>query len=348
MTTGKTIFGLRFKSNHELLPSQAELDDFLSSPKQDGGPGLHRDDLAQYRQLLSDVREFDHHRRQSGGDQENFGKKIFYSVLAHSHFARPELLSAVEQYKYQLHALAALDFKKPTAFITSAEQEMTRLNPKRKEDAARLQRFQDMVDARKQVLDALTRRWSALVKEMGHLVQYLRENLGHIEKLCEASIVILVSEQIDRKKQSVLIEDIKTHIKERLRESLHQGTITKEQLDAAKEEASVLSKRTADLLRSDVYALSVLYESIHGHIKKIAYELDTLVAQISATRTDLEQDKMLFDKIGLVLLSLITDYRLKLQSTEIRPETERDIILLEKRNEMFDHLFNILQNGRSS
>jgi hypothetical protein len=205
-----------------------------------------------------------------------------------------------------------------------------------------------MVDARKQVLDALTRRWSALVKEMGHLVQYLRENLGHIEKLCEASIVILVSEQIDRKKQSVLIEDIKTHIKERLRESLHQGTITKEQLDAAKEEASVLSKRTADLLRSDVYALSVLYESIHGHIKKIAYELDTLVAQISATRTDFEQDKMLFDKIGQVLLSLITDYRLKLQSTEIRPETERDIILLEKRKEMFDHLFSTLQNGRPS
>jgi hypothetical protein len=347
MTTGETIFGLRFKSNPEFLPSRAELDDFLSSPKQAGGPGLHRDDLAQYRQLLTDVREFDL-RRQSGGDQANFEKKILFSVLSHSHFVRPELLSAVEQYKYQLHTLAALDFTKPTAFIKSAEQEIAKLNPKRKEDAARLQRFQGMVDARKQVLDALTRRWSALVTELGHLVQYLRENLGHIEKLCEASIVFLVSEQIDRKKQIVLIEDIKTHIKERLRESLRQGTITKDQLDAAKEEAAVLSKRTADLLRSDVYALSVLYEAIHGHIRNIALELDTLVAQISATRTDLEKDKMLFDKIGQVLLSLITDYRLKLQSAEIPLETEPDIILFEKRKEMFDHLFDLLQNRRSS
>ncbi len=342
MTTDKTIFGLRFKSNDRLLPAQKELEGFLDSPKQAGTPGLHRDDLAAYRKLLADVRAFEL-LRQDGAAQVDFRDGIFYSVLAHAHFVSPALLSAVEQYKYQLHALTALDFKKPTAFIKSAEQEMARLNPKKKEDSARLLRFQGMIDERRQALEVLTRRWAALVEELIYIVQYIRDNLSKIEKLCEASIVILVSEQIDRKKELVLVEDIKMHVKDRLRESLRQGTITRDHLEAAKEEVTELSKRTADFLRSDVFTLTGLYEAIHEHAKKIVRELDTLVAHIAAKRTDPEDDKTVFAEIERVLISLVTDYRFKLPFAEIRGETEHDMILHEKRKEMLAHLFDLLQ-----
>lgn len=343
MTTDRTIFGLRFKSDHTLLPSQDELNDFLNSPKEQGSPGLHRDDLKKYLKLLSDVRDYDL-RRHDGTTQVNCGERIFYGVLAHSHFISPALLSVVEQYKFQLHTLAALDFKKPTAFIKSAEEEMARLNPKKKEEAARLHRFQIMVDERKQVLEGLSIRWAALVGEMGHIVQYIRDNLIKIQKLCESSIVILVSEQIDRKKEIGLIEDIKAQIKERLRESLRQGTITREHLESAKAEVAELSKRTADLVRADVYALTGLYEAIHEHAKRIVQELDGLSPHITPKRTDLEADVKIFSKIEKVLVSLVTDLRFKQQPAEMQTETGQDAILFEKRKEVIDHLLDLLQN----
>src|SRR5512142_3226354 len=151
MTTDSSIFGLRFKSDPTLVPSPEELKAFLDSPKEQGSPVLHRDDLQKYLRLLSDVRDYDI-RRQERSTQANFGARMFYGVLAHSHFISPVLQSIVEQYKFQLHTLASLDFRKPAAFIKSAEEEMERLNPKKKEEAARLHRFQVMVDERKEVL----------------------------------------------------------------------------------------------------------------------------------------------------------------------------------------------------
>lgn len=342
MTTDKSIFGLRFKSNNDLLPSPEDLDAFLASPKKAGAPELHNDDLAPYNELINSILAFDLNEHPDTA-QEAFQKKLFLGVLAHSNFVKPALKSAVEQYKYHLHTLASLDPKKPLAFIKSAEEEMARLNPKKKEEAARLARMQIMVDERKKTMDELAKHWTSLVEELGHLSTYIRENLVKIGKLCEESIVILVSEQIKRKKEIGLIEDIKLHFKERLRESLHQGTITKEQLEAAKEEVADLAKRTTDLLRADVYTLTGLYEGVHDHTKKITSELDALTAQIPPKRMSLEEDKKLFAGIEQVLVSLITTYRFELKTEGIGTETEHDKILFEKRREMLDHLFNVLR-----
>ncbi len=342
MTTDKSIFGLRFKSNNDLLPSPEDLRTFLASPKKTGAPELHNDDLACYNELINSILAFDLNEY-PGTPQEAFQKKMFLGVLAHSNFVKPALKSAVEQYKYHLHTLASLDPKKPLAFIKSAEEEMARLNPKKKDEAARLARMQIMVDERKKTMDGLTRHWTSLVEELGHLALYIRENLVKIEKLCEASIVILVSEQLEKKKETGLIEDIKLHFKERLRESLHQGTITKEQLETAKKEVADLTKWTADLLRADVYTLTGLYESVHDHAKKIASELDALTAQIPSKRMSLDEDKALFARIQQVLVSLITAYRFELQTEKIGNETEHEKILFEKRKEMLDHLFNLLR-----
>ncbi len=343
MTMDKSIFGLRFKSNNELLPSAEDLNAFLASPKKAGAPELlHNDDLAHYNELISSILAFDLNEYPDTA-QEAFQKKMFLGALAHSNFVKPALKSAVEQYKYHLHTLASLDPKKPLAFIKSAEEEMARLNPKKKDEAARLARMQILVDERKKTMEELARHCTSLVEELGHLAFYIRENLGKIGKLCEASIGILVSEQIARKKETGLIEDIKMHFKERLRESLHQGTITKEQLEAAKEEVADLSKRTADLLRADVYTLTGLYEGVHDHAKKITNELDALTARIAPKRMSLDEDKELFARIEQVLVSLITAYRFELKAEGIGNETEHDKILFEKRKKMLDHLFNLLR-----
>jgi hypothetical protein len=342
MVTDKSIFGLRFKSNNDLLPSPEELGAFLASPKRAGAPELHSDDFTRYNELIDSILAYELHERPATA-QEIFQNKRFLGVLAHSSFVKPALKSAVEHYKYCLHTLASLDLKKPFAFIRSAEEEMARLNPKKKEEAARLARMQAMVDERKKTVEGLTKRRTLLVEEMGHLAFYIRENLVKIRKLCEASIAILVSEQVDRKKEADLIEDIKRHFKERLRESLHQGTITKEQLEATKEEVAELSKRTAELLQTDVYTLTGLYEGVHDHANKVAHELDALMAQIPAERTHLDEDVALFAKIEQVLVSLITAYRFEQKTAEIPNETENEKILFEKRKEMLDHLLVLLR-----
>jgi hypothetical protein len=343
MTTDMTIFGLRFKSDPTLVPSPEELKAFLDSPKEHGSTVLHRDDLQKYLRLLSDVRDYDL-RRQEASAQVNFEARIFYGVLAHSHFISPVLQSVVEQYKFQLHTLATLDFKKPAAFIRSAEEEMNRLNPKKTEEAGRLHRLQIMVDEREKVLEGLAKRRAALVGELGHIIQYIRENLSKIGKLCEASIAILVSEQIDRKKEVDLIEDIKAQIKERLRESLRQGTITRDDLDAAKAEVAQFSKRTADFMRADVYALTGLYEAVHEHTNRIVQALDRLNPKTASKRTGLERDVKVFSEIEQVLVSLVTDFRFKLQSTAIPSEGEQGLFPSGRRKELLDHLFDLLHN----
>jgi len=47
----------------------------------------------------------------------------------------------VEQYKFHINTLSQLDLKKPSAFIKSAEEEIARLNPKKKDEVARKERL---------------------------------------------------------------------------------------------------------------------------------------------------------------------------------------------------------------
>lgn len=348
MTIDKSIFGLRFQSNAELHPSQEEIRDFLESVKKEGGHEQHGDDLAPYRELLKEVQTFERHHRQ-GAARQDYPGKMFYGVLSNSRFVSPALMSAVEQYKYLVHALRKLDFKKPTAFIKSAEEEMSKLNPKNKDHAVRLARLRGMVDERKETLETLKRRWAALAEELGHIALYIRDNLVRIEKLCEASIVVLVDLQIKRKKENQLIEDIKTHFKEHLKDSLRHGPITKQYLETVKKDVAVLSKEIAVILREDVYALTRLYEAIHDHAKKIAYEIDALMAKIKSKRDkSYEDDRELFAQVERVLVSLISDYRFELKTTELRTGTTHKDILIEKRKEMLGHLFELLQKERRS
>jgi len=342
----KSIFGLRFRSNAELHPRQQELIDFLQSTKKDGRRELHGDDLATYRELLRDVHAFESHQLQ-GREQRNITNRMFYGVLSHSHFINPALKSAVEQYKYLLRSLEALDFKKPAVFIRTAEEEIRTLNPKNHDHATRLARLRDMVDSRKETIAILKKRWAALAEEMINIGLYIRENLLKIAKLCEAAIVILVDLQIERKFESKLIEEVKTHFKEHLKDSLHRGPITKQYLEKVKKDVALLSNDISAMVREDVYALTGLYEAIHDHTQKIAHEIDALIKTIKMNKgNNVEDDRTLLAQLEQVLVSLISEYHFELKATEIHTKTEHEDILSEKRNEMLEHLFKLLQKER--
>ena len=62
----------------------------------------------------------------------------------------------------------------------------------------------------------------------------------------------------------------------------------------------------------------------------------------------IEDDQRLFAKIEKVLVSLISKYHFELQPTIIRSETAHEDILLKKRKELLDHVFELLKKERRS
>ncbi len=348
MPIDKTIFGLSFRSNDVLQPTQEELRAFLESPKKEGRRELHGDDLAQYRELLDGVHAFER-RQPHVAVNEDFREKMFYGVLGHSHFVKPALKSAVEQYKYQVYGLRTLDFNKPTAFIKSAEEEMGRLNPKRKEDAVKLARLQGMVEERKKTLKIYRKRWAALTEELTRIAAFVRDNLVKIEILCEASIGVLADVQRNQEKERQITEDIKTHFKEHLKDRLRRGPITKQYLETVKHDVAVLSKEMSSLLTEEVSALTKLYETIGDHARKIAGEIDALTAKVEINKDrKFEDDRELFTEIEQVLVSLISDHHFELKKIDVRTETTHENFFLEKKKEMLDLLLELLQEERRS
>ncbi|MGE5173104.1 MAG: hypothetical protein ACM3MD_04670 [Betaproteobacteria bacterium] len=348
MPIDKTIFGLSFRPNEALQPTREELKAFLESPKKEGRRILHGDDLAKYRELLNGVHAFERRQPHVAAHQDIQGK-MFYGVLGHSHFVKPALKSAVEQYKYHVYALRTLDFNKPTAFIKSAEEAMGRLNPKRKEDAVKLARLQGMIEERKKTLRIYRKRWAALTEELTRIAVYVRDNLVKIEALCEASVGVLADLHRNQKKERQITEDLKTHFKEHLKDRLRHGPITKQYLETVKHDVAVLSKEISSLLSEEVAAVTKLYEAIQDHAKKIAGEIDALTAKIEIKKDRRpEDDQELFTEIEQVLVSLVSDYHFELKKIEVRTETTHENLFLEKKKEMLDILLELLQEERRS
>ncbi len=337
MTADDTIFGLRFRANGKLQLSIDGLKIFLDSPKKEDKGKQHGDDLAAYRDLLKAVESFEQ------GKQERFHDWMLFTVLDHSHLVKPALKSAVEQYKYHFFNLSELDLKKPSAFIKSAEEEIAKLNPKKKEEVARKERLAGMVEERKGALNSLMKQWLALAEELNHIIAYIRDNLAKIVRLTEKSIAVLEGEKISRRKEGDLIEDIKTQFKERLRESLRQGTVTREDLETAKAEVASLSKRTADLIRADVYTLTQLYVAIHEYCGKASSELDRRVDEIQNKKhASFDEDLDLYTQVERILILFTQDCHFEIQAEDI---DTHDQVLMDKRKEMLGHLFDLLRKG---
>jgi len=342
----QSIFGLRFQSNEALQPTLEEVRQFLDSAKRPGKPEKHKDDLAKYVLHLKQLEDFAAGHKQ-GSDQQDFHEKKLFGVLAHSNFFKPSLKTAVEQYKYHYHSLATIDFKKPLTFIKSAEEEIGRLNPKKKDQQAKVVRLQDMVFQRRRDLDDLNKRWIQLNKELTNIAVYIKDNLRKIQGVSESSISLLVGLHIDGEKKNQLIEDIKTHFKEQIRDNLQTGPVTKEYIETMKEDVAGLQKQVSQLVLEDVYSMTGVYEGIHDHAEKIVGTLETLIQQAKeANHKNHDEDQDVFGRIEDALVSLLSDYQFVTgPPEEALIENEHDKLLFEKRKEMLVHLFTLLKRG---
>lgn len=346
MAIDKAIFGLRFGANVELYPTRDELLAFLASPKGRGSRETHGGDLAAYDAMLEAIAAFEEHLQRDAGPRD-VRQRILYGVQRHCRFFNTALLSDIEFFKYHTNSLLMLDFKKPAAFIRSAEEEMSRHLANKKIDPAKLTRLRNMVSEREQTLAALKKRRAALADELKHIARYIRDNLVKIEKLCETSIVVLVDPKIAKREEKQIIEDIKEFKKEELRNARHQGAITKQHLEAAKQDIDAVSQEVEVLIRGDIYNISLLYEAIYDHAVAFVRAIDALMAEIiNAKAASVDETVQLFAQLEQVVVSLISDYRFEPDAAVILRESAHKNILAEKRAEMLDHLFELLHRDR--
>ena len=346
MAKDTSIFGLRFKSNADLNPTRDELGHFLASTNKAGTREPQSSDLARYHGLIDRMREFAQGPRDDA-EAQDIRDRMFYGVLGISQFFNPALELAVGQFKYHLHQFAALDIRKTETFIKSAEQEIANFDPKKKEHAARLARLRGMVEERKHALLALKKRRADLVQEVSDIAHYIGENLVRIERLCEASIVILVGLEVSQQVEKQLIKDIKDQFKDRLKDSLQHGPVSQQQLEEAKRDVAVLSRELSDLVREDVYALTALYEAVLEHARRFAGSIEGLLAASRGGPDGSGQgDLAIFTELERVLVALIKDFRFELKAAAVHSETAHEDVLREKRRDMLDRIFALLEQER--
>jgi hypothetical protein len=345
MPLDQPLFRFPSHRNEEILPTLEQLHAFLDSPKSAGRMETHRDDLKHYDHLFTAVEDFKQAGKQ-GGREPAFEEMLYYGVLLHARLFTPELRSAVEHFKYYRNALSEIDLKKPTAFIRAAEEEISRLKPGKREDAPKIERLRRMIDERKKELEAQKKRWPALRTELSTIALSIRDEIGSIRKLCESSIATLVDLQVGKKAESQMIEDIKGHFKDQVRDSLQHGPVTKEYLESMKATVARLSKQISLQLLEDIYIMTGLYEAVHDRAGAFAARLDPLVSQIdSRPQANLDDDKEFFARMEQELVAILSDVRIEFKSpADVPKDTDHEKILLQKRRDMLGRLFALLKS----
>jgi hypothetical protein len=338
MITDNTIFGIRANSDEDIQPSPEDLTAFLEHSTKEGDDDLHIGDLADYRRLITDVEV--HEDRQALNESEHdLSRRMAFGALDHTQFASTVLLSEVELYAYHLHTISLLDFKNPASFIKSAELEMSRLSPKRINDVMRIGRLQEMIAERKKILAKLKSQWKAISTELRSIALYVRDNLGKIEKICEAAVVIIAESDRSRAKEKKLVEDVSTYFKDLLKDAVHQGKITRQNLDKVRDQVDLISMEMPYLFSTDSEALTKFYETLH--------DIATVLADLESKKSgSVLENFELLQQLGKVLISLLSGYRIKIKPFQEGPTTPRDRIINEKRAEMIDYLLQQVQKER--
>jgi len=348
MTTIATIFELRIGMNDAIFPSRDQLDAFLDSRKDSHGKERHRDDFAKYAQILERLAEFKGLQRKDAV-RLNFHAHLFYAMLDHSHFFNRELMAAVEQYKYHLQELRTIDLKKPIAFIRAAEEDMKALRSDRKADAVKLAKLQDLVEGRKEVLASLKRQWHTLVRENIHIALYIRDSLIKISRLCQTALALLAEKQGMRSVQLQLVADITEHFREQLKISHREGPVSKQHLEAMRQDADTIIKETTTLLLDSVSVLAKLYRTLEEHTRAFASKINDLVGNLNEDKSrNIELDRLLFTQIEQVLVPLLSQYHFELTKTEMLTKTGHKNFFLATRLNVLDYVFNMLNQDRRS
>ena len=340
MALEQSQYRLQARKNEDILPSHEQLAAFLDSPKRAGRKETHRDDLKYYLEFYAAVQEFALLRKR-GNRTMPYQDALQYGVLDRSGLFTPGVRSAVEHFKYYRQALSEIDLKKPSVFIRSAEEEIARLRAGKKDEAARIDRLQRMIDERKRDMDAQRKRWSALQTELNAILAAVGVELEAIRKHCEASIGALVDLQVGKKAENRMIEYIKNHFKDQVRDSLQHGPVTKEFLESMKATVARLSKQISLQLLEDLFVMTGLYESVHDYAAASLKQLAPLLGQLAVRpQTDLEADRDFFSGVEQSLVAVLAGFRIEIRSPAAIPkDPEHEGILMDTRWDMLDRLF---------
>ncbi|HTG01392.1 MAG TPA: hypothetical protein VK654_12505 [Nitrospirota bacterium] len=343
MSTNETLFGIRFGSNEELYPSKAELREFLESPKQDGVS--HAKDMEPYQKLLADYADFER-RKNVTAETIDHRERLFYAVLGHSGFLNQAVITSVELYKYNVRFLKPLDFKKPSSFVKAAEEELHTLDPK-KEHSVRVTRLLDMMEDRKASIERMTRIWMTISEELVSIIDYLRENLAKINRICRMSLDILGDRNLTENEEARLAAEIKTQFKDQMKDALHRGEITRQQLETVQNDVATLLSELSAYVKKDVDALKRLYQTLVDHTGSIVASLDALMKEYRGMPSRVfEKELELFLHAENALVSLVSDIRLDLHASVTKSGTPYLGILAEKRTILFDDLFEKIRRDR--
>jgi hypothetical protein len=344
-TMNTAIFGLRFKSNEVLQPAPVDLSDFLASPRASGVPGRHVDDLAAFIHYSELVESYERDQKQGFG-RLDLGERRLLGVLSHIGFFKPAFRVAIEEYKYHARQLVLLDFNKPESFIRSADEEIAKFNPKKRDDQQKIARLQDLIKQRRKDLEILTKRRRMVAGELYHIAVYVRDNIEMVQRLCESAIAHLAKLQVGGEKTGQMIDDLKEQFKVQVREHRQLGSITPEYLEAVKSEVAQLSQRLSQSVLEDIYLMTRIYEGFYDHVKNNAGRLGDLLGWADRVRKkDGNDEDVLFARIEEVLVSLISDFRIEVKPDVLPVEPGRhEDLLLEKRRELLDHIFLLLRD----
>ncbi len=344
MTINSAIFESRTDFNEDIQPTPKDLAAFLANPGKAVGEDPRINDLDVYRKFLKEADEYKQHQVSAAPDIQ---QRILFGVLDHTKFINPVLLSEVEMYAYQVHRLESLDFKNPATFIKAAEHEMTRLSIKKINDVMRMERLRQMIAERKKVLAILKKQWLEITPELRRIALYVRQNLVRLEKLCETSVVILAEAGIGRTKEKQLIENVNNFFRELLKRALHQGKITRQNLEKARDEVEMVTTELSVLITEDGDALTKWYETIHDHVKASSKDIAGLLADIESKKSGTVLENLrLFKQLEHVLVSLLSGCRLEIKPARIGQGTPHDSIVNAKRMEMLDYLFEQVHKER--
>jgi hypothetical protein len=348
MMSNKSIFGTPFTPNGALKPKPDQMRAFLESRGKNGGGGLHGDDLLGYRRLLENVFAFGREQLQDA-KPEDLPRHMVSAVLRSSRFADHNLLSALELYKYHLHALTlkSAEYKTLVAFIRSAEQTLSSLSRDKLDDVLRMVRLREMIEEREKIVEALKPPALAVSAELYRTARYIRGALANVEKRCEASIAMLSDPGVIGKTESQIIDNIKG----RPQKALLAGKITVQNLERAKREVELIAKKLSSVMREDSNLLKGVCGALRKQLRKTMLMTEAPLAEIgSNTHRSIEEQQRVFSEIGHAFLSLTANTF----EPPARPDPAMHVdgayekFIEKKRKEMLGHLFDVLKKDRRS
>lgn len=345
MNPDQPIFESRRTARESIRPTDESLAVFLSNTEKECGRELHLDDLAGYRRLLHEI---EHPAEADAGDEPaQIGLIIRNGVFGRSRYINAELPRAVEEFKYHLEALHALDFKSPMTLLKSLELEMNRLDIKQSRDLILMVKFQEMITGQKKIRSRLMQRYVEIAAELFDIALYVRNNMHLIEERCRAAAAMLSNFEMGREKERQMIEEIKASIKNQLKSVLNRGALSKKDVDIARREFTLLTGEISQLVRADAASLRSCYQQLADSTGKAARAIDSLLHEIEIKKNGtVKENRSLFRLVGDVLVTLVTNPALETGQVRTPESTDQAHLVEAVRKRMIAHLLDAVAKGR--